>query len=222
MDILEGNMNFTGATEREVPKLESKEQKDVTYKGIEVQSFSQAVKEIMSSENKEGFCFVDYDWTLTDRGLRNIRDPKISAEVKASFNHLLSGFSPGRLCITTDRGFGSSILGNLAFKTDKALEEMVTFLEGSNYPGTVPIFLGLKKQVPNLNAKEDLINHLVVNIDKNNFNDRIKIIVIEDSFVLGLDRSVFPKEIARKVQQRVKEELDRDIGIDIIDYVLKK
>jgi hypothetical protein len=37
-----------------------------------------------------------------------------------------------------------------------------------------------------------------------------------------LNRSVFPKEIARKVQERVKEELDKDIGVDVVDYVLKK
>jgi hypothetical protein len=222
MDILEGKMDFVGVGEEEAPQEESKEEKDITYEAIEVSSFPEAVKEIVSAREKESFCLVDFDWTLTDPGLENIRNPKISEEVKSSFDDLLGKFSPGMLCLTTDRGYGSNMLGNIVLKTDKTLEEIATFLEGSKYPGTVPIFLGLKKQVPNSKTKEDLINHIVMNIDKNNFNDRIKIFVIEDSFVLGLHRSVFPKEIARKLQKRVKEKLDRDIGIDIVDYKLKR
>jgi hypothetical protein len=224
MDILQENMDFAGVGEKEVSKGESEEKKDVIYKAIEVNSFPEAVKGIMSSKDEQSFCFVDFDQTLTGSELGNIRNPKISADVKVSFNHLLSGFSPGRLCITTNRGYGCSVLGNLVFKTDKALGKMVELLEESSYPGTVPIFLGLKKQVPNLkgNGRGELIDHLVNYVIRNDFKDKVEIFMIQDFSLLGLDRRVFPIEIARELQKRVKEKLDRDIGIDISDYVLKK
>jgi hypothetical protein len=224
MDILERNVNFATMAEEDASKVESVKKKDIKYRAIEVSSFPEAVKRIMSSKGEQSFCFVDFDHTLTGSELGNIRNPKISADVKASFNHLLSEFSPGRLCITTNRGYGCSVLGNLVLKTDKALEEMVALLEESRYPGTVPIFLGLKKQVPNLkgNGRGELIDHLVNYAIRNDFKDKVEIFMIQDFSLLGLDRRVFPKEIAEKMQLKVKEELSRDIGIDIVDYVLKK
>jgi len=221
-EIREGSLvrGFPSESEREARGEES-----VIYEAIEVNSFSQAVEEILAKGgNEQGFCFVDFDQTLTGADLRSVRDPQISEEVKDSFNKLLRKFSPGRLCLTTNRGYGSSALGNLVFRTDKALEEMTKFLEESDYPGTVPIFLGLEKQIPNLktNGRAELVNHLVaLIINDNNFQGHIGISVIEDSSLLGLDRSVFPKEIAREVHEKLKEEYQREVTIGIKDYVLK-
>jgi len=101
---------------------------------------------------------------------------------------------------------------------------MTKFLEESDYPGTVPIFLGLEKQIPNLktNGRAELVNHLVaLIINDNNFQGHIGISVIEDSSLLGLDRSVFPKEIAREVHEKLREEHQKEVTIGIKDYVIK-
>lgn len=45
--------------------------------------------------------------------------------------------------------------------------------------------------------------------------------MIEDYSLLGLDRSVFPKEIAREVHKKLKEKYQREVTIGIKDYVLK-
>lgn len=211
--------SFSSESEKEQQEIES-----VTYEAIEVTSFPQAVEQILlESDEKKSFCFVDFDQTLTGSHLRNVRDPQISDEVKESFNKLLRKFSPGRLCLTTNRGYGSSVLGNLVFRTDKALDKMTELLEESSYPGTVPIFLGLKKQVPNLkiNGRGKLIDHLVDFIEHNDFKGKIDISMIEDYSLLGLDRSVFPREIAREVHKKLKEKHDREVTININDYVLK-
>lgn len=211
--------SFSSESEKEQQEIES-----VTYEAIEVTSFPQAVEQILlESDEKKSFCFVDFDQTLTGSHLRNVRDPQISDEVKESFNKLLRKFSPGRLCLTTNRGYGSSVLGNLVFRTDKALDKMTELLEESSYPGTVPIFLGLKKQVPNLkiNGRGKLIDHLVDFIEYNDFKGKIDISMIEDYSLLGLDRSVFPREIAREVHKKLKEKHDREVTININDYVLK-
>jgi hypothetical protein len=211
--------DFSSESEKEPQEKES-----VTYEAIEVNSFSQAVDQILlESHEKQSFCFVDFDQTLTGSHLRNVRDPQISDEVKGSFNKLLRKFSPGRLCLTTNRGYGSSVLGNLVFRTDKALDKMTELLEESSYPGTVPIFLGLKKQVPNLkiNGRAELVNHLVDFIVNHNFEGHVDISMIEDYSLLGLDRSVFPREIARDVHKKLKEEHQREVTIGIKDYVLK-
>ena len=218
-----GSGSFVGEFSSEAENGQ-KEKESVIYEAIEVNSFSQAVEQILlESDEKQSFCFVDFDQTLTGSDLRNVRDPQISDEVKASFNKLLSKFSPGRLCLTTNRGYGSSVLGNLVFKTDKALDKMTELLEESSYPGTVPIFLGLKKQVPNLkmNGRVELVNHLVDFIVNNNFEGNVDISMIEDYSLLGLDRSVFPKEIAREVNKRLKDEYQKEVEIGIKDYVLK-
>jgi hypothetical protein len=226
MSTLEREMEpdfFTGEISKEAEK-EQKEKDNVTYEAIDVKSFSRAAEEIiLEYKDKQSFCFVDFDQTITGPDLRNVRDPQISDDVKESFNILLGAFSPGRLCFTTNRGHGNSFLGNLVFRTDKALKKMTEFLEESSYPGTVPIFLGLKKQVPNLkiSGREQLINHLVSFIDNNAYKGRVKICMIEDYSLLGLDRSIFPKEIAREVIKRLREEAGKDIAIDIKDYVLK-
>jgi hypothetical protein len=226
MSILEGEIkedSFVGDFTPESEK-EAKEEKSVTYEQIEVNSFSQAVEEILSeSDKKQSFCFVDFDQTLTGADLRNVRDPQISSEVKDSFNKLLGKFSPGRLCLTTNRGYGSSVLGNLVFRTDKALDKMTELLEESSYPGTVPIFLGLKKQIPNLriNGRTELVNHLVDFIVNNNFQGHIDISMIEDYSLLAIDRSVFPKEIAKEVHKKLREEHQKEVTIGIKDYVLK-
>lgn len=226
MSTFEGELNsgsFVGGFSSESER-EPVEKENVTYEAIEVNSFSQAVEQILvDSDEKRSFCFVDFDQTLTGSHLRNVRDPQISEEVKSSFNSLLSKFSPGRLCLTTNRGYGSSFLGNLVFRTDKALKKMTELLEESSYPGTVPIFLGLKKQVPNLkiNGRAELVDHLVDFIVHNNFEGKVDISMIEDYSLLGLDRSVFPKEIARDVHKRLKDEHQKDITIGIKDYVLK-
>jgi hypothetical protein len=224
MDKLEEDVYSAALPEKEVSKVESKGEAGIKYETVEVSSFPEAVKRVMSSKDDQSFCFVDFDQTLTGPGLENIRNPKISEEVKSSFNYLLSRFSSGRLCITTNRGYGSSALGNLVFKTDKALEKMVELLEESSYPGTVPIFLGLKKQVPNLkvNGRGELVDHLVDSVVNNNLRGKFKLFMIEDDSLVALKRSVFPKEIAIKVQEGVKERLGEDISIDIVDFVLKK
>ncbi len=226
MSVIEGEVRetpfgrkFPLESEREIEGKES-----VSYEAIEVYSFPQAVDRILSeSDTGQSFCFVDFDQTLTGADLRNVRDPQISEEVKDSFNKLLRKFSPGKLCITTNRGYGSSILGNLVFRTNKALDKITEFLEESNYPGTVPIFLGLEKQVPNLktNGRVELVNHLVDLIINSDFEGHIDFYVIEDSSLLGLDRSVFPKEIAKDVHKKVKEKSHGEITIGIKDYVLK-
>jgi hypothetical protein len=226
MSTFEGEIgagSFVGEFSSEAEDRE-KEKEAVTYEAIEVNSFSQAVEQILlESDERQSFCFVDFDQTLTGSDLRNVRDPQISDEVKDSFNKLLRKFSPGRLCLTTNRGYGSSVLGNLVFKTDKALDKMTELLEESSYPGTVPIFLGLKKQVPNLrmNGRLELVNHLVDFIVNNNFEGNVDISMIEDYSLLGLDRSVFPKEIAREVHKKLKDEHQKEVEIDIKDYVLK-
>ena len=226
MGILEGGIkegSFVGDFSLESVR-EAEGEESVTYEAIEVNSFSQAVEEILAKgDNKQSFCFVDFDQTLTGPDLRNVRDPQISNKVKDSFNKLLGKFSPGRLCLTTNRGYGSSVLGNLVFRTDKALDKMTELLEESNYPGTVPIFLGLEKQVPNLktNGRAELVNHLVDLIINSGFEGHIDFYVIEDASLLGLDRSVFPKEIARDVHKKLKEEHQREVMVGIKDYVLK-
>jgi hypothetical protein len=226
MSTLEGEIgsgSFPGSLSSE-SENESREKESITYEAIEVNSFSQAVEQILfQSDEKQSFCFADFDQTLTGSDLRNVRDPQISDEVKESFNKLLRKFSPGRLCLTTNRGYGSSVLGNLVFRTDKALDKMTELLEESSYPGTVPIFLGLKKQVPNLkiNGRAELVNHLVDFIVNHNFEGHVDISMIEDYSLLGLDRSVFPREIARDVHKKLKEEHQREVTIGIKDYVLK-
>ena len=218
-----GAGSFVGNVPSESEK-EASEKESVTYEAIEVNSFSQAVEQILlESDEKQSFCFVDFDQTLTGSHLRNVRDPQISDEVKESFNKLLGKFSPGRLCLTTNRGYGSSVLGNLVFRTDKALDKMTELLEESSYPGTVPIFLSLKKQVPNLkiNGRTELVNHLVDFIVNNNFEGNVDISMIEDYSLLGLDRSVFPKEIAREAHKKLKDEHQKEVVIGIKDYVLK-
>jgi hypothetical protein len=96
-------------------------------------------------------------------------------------------------------------------------------LEESSYPGTVPIFLGLKKQIPNLriNGRTELVNHLVDFIVNNNFQGHIDISMIEDYSLLAIDRSVFPKEIAKEVHKKLREEHQKEVTIGIKDYVLK-
>jgi len=225
MTTLEGHFSSDVFAGELTLEKESKEKEIVTYEAIEVNSFPQAVEKIIKDKkNEQSFCFVDFDQTITGSDLRNVRDPKISAEVKVSFNDLLGSFSPGRLCLTTNRGYGSSALGNFIFKTDKALEKMTEFLEESSYPGTVPIFLGLKKQVPNLkvNGREELIEHLVNFVVSNDFKDKVEISMIEDYSLVGLDRSVFPRGIANEVHRKLKEEHNREVSIDIKDYILKR
>jgi hypothetical protein len=226
MSTLEGEIRAGSFTEDFASESENEplEKESVTYEAIEVNSFTKAVEQILlKSDEKQSFCFVDFDQTLTGSELRNVRDPQISDEVKESFNKLLRKFSPGRLCLTTNRGYGSSVLSNLVFRTDKALEKMTELLEESSYPGTVPIFLGLKKQIPNLkiNGREELIKHLTEFILHNNFDGHVDISMIEDYSLLGLDRSVFPREIAREVHKKLKEEHDKEVTISIRDYVLK-
>jgi hypothetical protein len=90
--------------------------------------------------------------------------------------------------------------------------------------GNVKIFTSLNKQIPNASRKKRdiLVDHYVNYVRENDVEDRLKLCTIEDGSLIALNRSVFPKEIARKVQERVKEELDKDIGVDVVDYVLKK
>jgi hypothetical protein len=223
MDVLEGNIGSIPSGREEAPTFDLMENQQVAYEAVEFCSFSEIVEDIIASKDPSSFCFCDFDQTLTGGEIRNVRNPEISDEVKMSFDKLLGSFSPGKLCITTNRGYGASLLGNLVFKTDKALEKMVEFLEESSYPGTVPIFLGLKKQIPGLkiNGRGELIDHVVEYIENYNLEGKVRIFMIEDFSLLGLDRSVFPKEIAREVVKKLKEQYGRDVAIDIKDYVLK-
>lgn len=195
----------------------------ITYEAVEGESFPDIVEKILESDTRDAFCFVDFDQTVTGKRLRDVRNPRISEEVKESFNKLLPKFSSGRLCLTTNRGYGSSILGKMIFNTDKVLNTMSRFLEESNYPGTVPVFLGLIKQVPNVNnnGRQDLIDHVTNCVINKDLKNPLKIIMIENFSLLGLDRKVFPEGIAKGVQDAVNERTGEIIDINIIDYVLK-
>lgn len=220
MDILESQIG-EGAK-----PIEEQEQVSINYECIEEESFSKIVERILksdTSDTEDAFCFVDFDQTVTGNRIRNVRNPQISDEVKESFNKLLTKFSPGRLCLTTNRGYGSSLLGKMIFNTNKVLNTMSKFLEESNYPGTVPVFLGLTKQIPKVknNGRQDLIDHVADYVVNKDLKGSVKINMIENFSLLGLDRSVFPKGIAEGVQDAVKERTGEIINIDIIDYVLK-
>jgi hypothetical protein len=45
--------------------------------------------------------------------------------------------------------------------------------------------------------------------------------MIEDYSLLAIDRSVFPKEIAKEVHKKLREEHQKEVTIGIKDYVLK-
>ena len=201
----------------------SKEQ-DVTYESFELNSFSEIVKEVLDSKDSSSFCFVDWDQTVTGGGLENIRNPEISLEVKDSLRDLLGGFPVGNVCITTDRaGIAPSVLENVVFNTKEVLDALAEFLEESDYPGTVPIFLALKKQLPGLmsNQREDLVKHVVEQIVSKNIQGNMKIFMIENFSSLGLSRRKFLEKVGKEVKEKLNREYDRDLGIDIKDYILK-
>lgn len=201
----------------------SKEQ-DVTYESFELNSFSEIVKEILDSKDSSSFCLVDWDQTVTGGSLENIYNPKISPEVNDSFKELLRGFPMGNVCITTDRGgVAPSVLENVVFNTKEVLDTLAEFLEESNYPGTVPIFLALKKQVPGLmsNQREELVKHIVNQIVSKNIQENVKIFMIENFSSLGLSRRKFLEKIGKEIKGKLNREHDRDLGIDIKDYILK-
>ena len=130
----------------------------------------------------------------------------------------------GNVCITTDRaGIAPSVLENVVFNTKEVLDALAEFLDESDSPGTVPIFLALKKQLPGLmsNQREDLVKHVVEQIVSKNIQGNMKIFMIENFSSLGLSRRKFLEKVGKEVKEKLNREYDRDLGIDIKDYILK-
>jgi hypothetical protein len=208
---------------------------EITYTAKEVSSFSRGVEEIILSSDrnsvdespfgKNSVCFVDVDGVLIENtltqypGVCHLFEHNISEEVQESLKQLVSSLGQDAVSITTNRDERVKVL----WSSDKILDTVQGVLDEIGFP-TVKIFTNLNKQVPNFAKKkrERLVDHYVNYIKEKDIKESLKINVIQDLGIIGLDRRVFPKEIAEKIQLKVKEELSRDIGIDIVDYVLKK
>jgi hypothetical protein len=198
---------------------------EITYTVKEVSSFSRGVEEIILASNKNSVCFVDVDGVLIENtltqypGVCHLFEHNISEEVQESLKHLILSLGQDAVSITTNRDERVKVL----WSSDKILDTVQGVLDKIGFP-TVKIFTNLNKQIPEA-AKETrgrLVDHYVNYIKERDIEEKLEINVIQDLGILGLNRRVFPEEIAEKIQFKVKEELSRDIGIDIIDYVLKK
>jgi hypothetical protein len=198
---------------------------EITYTAIEIPSFSRGVEEIILASNKNSVCFVDVDGVLIENTLTqypvvcHVSKHNISKKVEESLKQLVLSLGQDTVSITTNRDERVKVL----WSSDKILDTVQGVLDKIGFP-TVKIFTNLNKQIREA-AKETrgrLVDHYVNYIKERDIEEKLEINVIQDLGILGLNRRVFPEEIAEKIQFKVKEELSRDIGIDIIDYVLKK
>ena len=236
MDLKQGGIENSGNGESSslLDIVNSKDQKLIKYTSIEVNSLQEGVEKLenkMKDNQNLGvpIILLDFDQTITNGPLTisKFLNPEIPRENILAFNQLLSLFPSGSVCITTNRNDGSGIAGK-SLNTDKALSVLVEFLEKSNHPGKVPIFLDLKKPISGIvNSREELISYLV-NYAKKQISkqpdspDIIQMFVFEDSSFIGLDRSVFPEKTAKDVTERLKKEHNIKIDkVNITDYLIK-
>ncbi len=202
----------------------NKEEGDITYKAVEISSFSGVAEEIVLSKNENTVCMVDVDGTLIENkltqypGICHFVDHNVAQEVQESLKLLISGLGQDSVCIVTNRDENVKVV----WSSNRILNTVQDVLERIGF-ASVKIFTGLNKQIPNIakRKRSALINHYVNYIYERDIKGRLRIYSIEDDHFIALDRTVFSKEIARGIQKRAKEELGRDIGVDIIDYVLK-
>lgn len=198
---------------------------DITYRSVGVNSFSTAVEDILISRDENTVCMLDVDGVLIENrltqypGICHFVPHNVAQEVQRSAHALISSLGQDAVCVATNRDENVKIVwsSNIIVSTVQTTLEKLGF-------GNVKIFTSLNKQIPNASRKKRdiLVDHYVNYVRENDVEDRLKLCIVEDGSLLALKRSVFPKEIARKVQERVKEELDKDIGVDVVDYVLKK
>lgn len=197
---------------------------DITYKTIKVESFSGAVQDIILSKDDNGVCMVDVDGTLIEKkltqypGICHLVDHNVAQKVQVSLNSLISSLGQDGVCIVTNRDENVKVV----WSSKRIVNTVQEVLERMNF-ASVKIFTGLNKQIPNVakRKRNALIDHYVNYIEESDIKGKLRIYSIEDDHFITLDRTVFPKEIARGIQKRVKEKLGRDISIDIIDYKLK-
>ncbi|NLB11882.1 hypothetical protein GX830_00695 [Candidatus Dojkabacteria bacterium] len=71
------------------------------------------------------------------------------------------------------------------------------------------------------NQREDLVKHVVEQIVSKNIQGNMKIFMIENFSSLGLSRRKFLEKVGKEVKEKLNREYDRDLGIDIKDYILK-
>lgn len=206
-----------------IPEEDVKE-KDITYQTIKIDSFSGAARDIILSKDDNSVCLVDVDGTLIENkltqypGICHLIDHNVAQEVQESLRSLISSLGSDAVCIVTNRDESVKVI----WSSNRIINTVQEVLERINF-ANVKIFTGLSKQIPNIakRKRSALIDHYVNYIEESDIKGRLKIYSIEDDYFITLDRTVFPKEIGREIQERVKIKLGRDIGIDIVDYKLK-
>lgn len=204
---------------------------EVKYFKKTVHSFGEGVEDIVkgiksSPEGDNGRTVVmwDIDGVLIENkltqypGICHFFDHNVSEKVKGEMEYLISEIGQDAVTIATNRDEKVRVI----WSSERIVNTIQDALEAIDYP-SVKIFTGLSKQVPGAARKkrEPLVDHYVNYIIDNDVGDNLRICVIEDYSIIGLDRKVFPKEIARKIQEGVREKTGRRIGVDIMDYVLK-
>jgi hypothetical protein len=197
----------------------------ITYKTKEIYSFSKGIEEIVLSADNNTVCFVDVDGVLIENsltqypGICHLLEHNVSEDVKKSLKVLISTLGQDAVSITTNRDERVK----LVWSSNRIIQTVQNVLEELGAP-LVKIYTALNKQIPNSakERRERLVDHYVNYIEEKDIKGRLKINVMQDWGFVGLNRRLFPEEIAQRIRLRAKEKLDRDIGIDIIDYVLKK
>lgn len=228
MDILE--QDFSTEQTSEVSKSAENEKEkvyDLNYSKKIVHSFGEAVDDIVSFSEEEKDRTVaiwDVDGVLIENrltqypGICHFFNHNVSEKVKKDMERLISELGEDAITVATNRDEKVSVV----WSSNRIVNTIQEALESIHFP-TVKIFTGLSKQLPGAVPKkrEPLVNHYANYVIDNDIRDNLRICIVEDASILGLNRRVFPEEIAMKIQEKVRERLGRSIGVDIIDYVLK-
>ena len=224
---LEQSVSTSSAKEYEGTsgEVESKEtESGISYKSLRVNSFSRAVEEILLLGKENTICLIDIDGVLIENSLTqypvicHLFPHNVAQGVERSTRVLVSSLGQDAVSIATNRDENVKIV----WSSNRIVNTVQEALQSIGFPN-VKIFTGLSKQVPQASKKkrEVLVDHYVNYIEENNIKDKLKLCVIEDTTMVSFNRDSFPKEVARKIQSKVKQVLGRDIDVDIIDLVLE-
>jgi hypothetical protein len=223
MDLIEQGM------ELESSNIGRKEY-DIEYHATEVESFKEAVEEIeKDSKGKKRFCMVDVDGTMIGNeitqypGLCYFEQPYIGKDVEESFPTLVGIFKHNNICIATNRD------PRVEFPWDsKGLMSVVqNYLNG--FESKIPSFTSLNKQLAStkiaIGERELMVDYIVDYIKELDVRDELTLYSIQDRLPVYFNRKViksFPVEISKMIIDRVRKDLNRDISVEIKDYVIRK
>ena len=207
--------------------LYGKEGIDVEYSQYNVGSFKEAVNSIEEESNGiNSFCIVDIDGTMIANkitqypGLCYLQKPRIGGDVMETFPTLVDTFKYGNLCIATNRHEGVSF----PWSSKGMMNIVDNYLDQFGFK--IPSFTRQNKQLSatkiGLSKRIELSNYIIDYVVRNNVKNRLYIHSIQDLLPVSFKIDTFPKQIGRMVVEDVREILNRDILVEINDYVIHK